>query len=82
MARSEGAEVWEQDFLALDPNSGAEAVLISFCGQQNCTDGEFPGSGVIDAGGTFYGTSPLVTQSGHCPSDRNDIVFSLNQAAL
>ena len=42
---------------ALDPNTGAETVLYSFCGQQNCTDGEYPYSSLIDVKGKLYGTS-------------------------
>ena len=42
---------------ALDPNTGVETVLYSFCSQQNCTDGEEPVAGLIDVGGTLYGTT-------------------------
>jgi uncharacterized repeat protein (TIGR03803 family) len=42
---------------ALDPTTGAETVLYSFCSQQNCTDGESPYAGLIDVNGTLYGTT-------------------------
>ena len=42
---------------ALDPNTGAETVLYSFCRQQSCTDGAFPYAGLIDTNGTLYGTT-------------------------
>jgi uncharacterized repeat protein (TIGR03803 family) len=42
---------------ALDPNTGAETVLYSFCGLQNCADGDEPASGLIDVDGTLYGAT-------------------------
>ncbi|HTT85614.1 MAG TPA: choice-of-anchor tandem repeat GloVer-containing protein [Rhizomicrobium sp.] len=41
----------------LDPKTGKEKVLYSFCSQQNCTDGEEPTAGLIDVNGTLYGTT-------------------------
>ncbi|HTT85564.1 MAG TPA: choice-of-anchor tandem repeat GloVer-containing protein [Rhizomicrobium sp.] len=43
---------------ALDPGTGAETVLHSFCSQQGCTDGAIPDAGLIDVGGTLYSTTP------------------------
>jgi len=43
---------------ALDPDTGAEKVLYSFCSQEGCTDGAIPNAGLIDLGGTLYGTTP------------------------
>jgi uncharacterized repeat protein (TIGR03803 family) len=38
--------------------SGKESVLYSFCGQSNCTDGEFPSSALVfDQKGTLYGST-------------------------
>jgi uncharacterized repeat protein (TIGR03803 family) len=43
---------------SLDPNSGAEKVLHTFCSQQNCTDGAEPAiANLICVKGTFYGTT-------------------------
>lgn len=42
---------------ALDPSTGGESVLYSFCSQQNCTDGLSPLAGVIAVKGTLYGTT-------------------------
>jgi uncharacterized repeat protein (TIGR03803 family) len=42
---------------ALDPATGAETVLYSFCSQQNCTDGLAPESGLVEVNGTLYGTT-------------------------
>jgi uncharacterized repeat protein (TIGR03803 family) len=42
---------------ALDPNTGAETVVYSFCGQQDCADGQSPAAGLIDVRGTLYGTT-------------------------
>ncbi|HEX4079983.1 MAG TPA: choice-of-anchor tandem repeat GloVer-containing protein [Rhizomicrobium sp.] len=44
---------------ALDPSTGAETVLYSFCSQQNCTDGELPSAGLIEVAGALYGTTGL-----------------------
>jgi len=42
---------------AVNPGTGAETVLYSFCGQQNCTDGAQPYAGLIDVKGVLYGTT-------------------------
>jgi uncharacterized repeat protein (TIGR03803 family) len=42
---------------ALDPNTGVESILYSFCSRQNCADGNEPASGLIDLGGTLYGAT-------------------------
>jgi len=42
---------------ALDPKSGEENVLYSFCGQQNCADGANPTASLTDMNGTLYGTT-------------------------
>lgn len=43
---------------ALDPSSGTEKALYTFCQQQNCTDGAIPQASLIDVGNTLYGTTP------------------------
>ena len=62
---------------ALDPKTGAETVLYSFCSQQNCTDGQVPQASLIDMKGTLYGTTDQggtnCTQYGGCGT-----VFSFN----
>jgi uncharacterized repeat protein (TIGR03803 family) len=42
---------------AIDPNTGLEKVIYSFCSQQNCTDGRAPAANLIDVKGTLYGTT-------------------------
>jgi uncharacterized repeat protein (TIGR03803 family) len=46
---------------SLDPKTGTETVLYSFCsqhrGQENCTDGGYPDAGLINVNGTLYGTT-------------------------
>ncbi|HTT84379.1 MAG TPA: choice-of-anchor tandem repeat GloVer-containing protein [Rhizomicrobium sp.] len=42
---------------SIDPASGAEAVVYSFCSQQNCADGADPQAGLINVGGILYGTT-------------------------
>lgn len=42
---------------SLDPTTGEEKTLYSFCAQMNCTDGAFPVTGLVDVNGTLYGTT-------------------------
>ena len=44
---------------ALDPNTGAQTIVYTFCSLQSCTDGGGPFAGLIDANGTLYGTTNL-----------------------
>lgn len=49
----------------LDPATGAETVLYSFCSQTNCTDGEVPEGSLINVKGTLYGTTNQGGTSGN-----------------
>jgi len=42
---------------SLDPGTGTETVLYSFCSQTNCADGASPYASLIDVNGTLYGTT-------------------------
>jgi uncharacterized repeat protein (TIGR03803 family) len=42
---------------ALNPDTGVEKVLYSFCSQQNCADGANPLAGLITVNGMLYGTT-------------------------
>jgi len=42
---------------ALNPITGAEMVVYSFCKKANCPDGALPQGGLIDVKGTLYGTT-------------------------
>jgi uncharacterized repeat protein (TIGR03803 family) len=43
---------------SIDPGTGKEKVLYSFCSEQNCADGSDPHGDLIDAnGGILYGTT-------------------------
>jgi uncharacterized repeat protein (TIGR03803 family) len=46
-------------FFSLDPNTGKETVVYSFCSQKKCADGTLPKGGLIDVKGTLYGTTGL-----------------------
>jgi uncharacterized repeat protein (TIGR03803 family) len=59
---------------SLDPKSGTEAVVYSFCSQQNCADGQSPEANLIDVKGTLYGT----TQKGG--AKQGGTVFSIDPA--
>jgi uncharacterized repeat protein (TIGR03803 family) len=67
---------------ALDPGSGAETVLSSFCSQANCTDGDGPSGTLLNVKGTLYGTTEVggTNNNDMCGngSSRCGTVFSLN----
>jgi uncharacterized repeat protein (TIGR03803 family) len=42
---------------SIDPRTGAESVLYSFCIQTDCTDGAAPVSALIELNGMLYGTT-------------------------
>ncbi|HTT85223.1 MAG TPA: choice-of-anchor tandem repeat GloVer-containing protein [Rhizomicrobium sp.] len=57
---------------SLDPGTGTEAVVYSFCGKTNCKDGEYPYAGLLDVNGTLYGTT------GYGGTYNGGVVFSLD----
>ena len=59
---------------SINPATGAETVLYSFCSLQNCADGEYLYGGLIDVGGTLYGTTFDGGTTG------SGTVFSINPA--
>jgi uncharacterized repeat protein (TIGR03803 family) len=64
---------------SLDPSTGAEKVLYSFCSQSNCTDGAVPTAGLIDVNGTLYGTTELGGANIACGNNSGcGTVFSLD----
>jgi uncharacterized repeat protein (TIGR03803 family) len=44
---------------SLDPNTGKETAVYSFCSQKKCADGTLPKAGLVDVKGTLYGTTGL-----------------------
>jgi uncharacterized repeat protein (TIGR03803 family) len=42
---------------SLDPTTGKEKVLYSFCAEQNCTDGRGPVASLLSVKGVLYGTA-------------------------
>jgi uncharacterized repeat protein (TIGR03803 family) len=42
---------------SVNPKTGTERVLYSFCSQTRCSDGATPMAGLISVYGTFYGTT-------------------------
>jgi uncharacterized repeat protein (TIGR03803 family) len=42
---------------SLNPSTGTETVLYSFCSQANCADGTIPSGTLINVKGTLYGTA-------------------------
>ena len=53
---------------SLNPQTGAETVLYSFCSQQNCADGAQPVGSLIDVNGILYGTTYFGGKAG-CVED-------------
>ncbi|HTT84107.1 MAG TPA: choice-of-anchor tandem repeat GloVer-containing protein [Rhizomicrobium sp.] len=62
---------------AIDPSTGTETVLYSFCSLQNCADGSYPYAGLIDVGGTLYGTTAGGGGTG-CSGPGCGTVFSID----
>jgi len=54
---SQGGTYGEGMVFSVNPATGAETVVYSFCSQQNCSDGAEPDGGLIDVKGTLYGTT-------------------------
>lgn len=42
---------------SLNPATGAETILHSFCGRHNCPDGGSPAAGLVEVNGTLHGTT-------------------------
>jgi uncharacterized repeat protein (TIGR03803 family) len=57
---------------SLDPTTGTEKVLYSFCSQQNCTDGKWPIGALNQVNDTIYGATVTGGNFG------DGVVFSLN----
>jgi uncharacterized repeat protein (TIGR03803 family) len=57
---------------SLDPNTGAETILYSFCNQLYCPDGASPQANLIEVHGILYGTT---LGGGH---NSNGIAFALD----
>ncbi len=53
---------------SVNPTTGAETVVYSFCSQEGCTDGDYPQAGLIKAGGALYGTTIFGGGSANCPN--------------
>jgi uncharacterized repeat protein (TIGR03803 family) len=53
----EGGTTDSGTVFSLDPKTGTETVLYSFCSRQNCADGFDPLAGLVAAKGALYGTS-------------------------
>ena len=61
---------------SLDPNTGAEKVLYSFCSQQNCSDGAQPEASMMEVNGILHGTT--VHGGAGCGGEGCGTVFSLD----
>ncbi|HEX9159589.1 MAG TPA: choice-of-anchor tandem repeat GloVer-containing protein, partial [Rhizomicrobium sp.] len=42
---------------SIDPATGTETELYTFCTKKHCSDGELPEAGLISVNGTLYGTT-------------------------
>ena len=61
---------------SLDPASGSETVLYSFCAQQNCADGAAPLANLINVDGVLYGTTLIGGITGCSTNEGCGTVFS------
>ena len=53
----QGGGYQEGTVFSIDPSTGAEKVLYSFCGQKNCADGAQPYASLLDVNNALYGTT-------------------------
>jgi uncharacterized repeat protein (TIGR03803 family) len=67
-----GGTAGDGTVFSLNLATGIETVLYSFCGQQDCTDGESPRAALVDVNGMLYGT----TQEGG--ANGQGVVFSID----
>jgi uncharacterized repeat protein (TIGR03803 family) len=64
---------------SFDPKTRTETVLYASCGQQDCTDGQYPEGNLIDVAGTLYGTTYFGGQPAGCsPMPGCGTVFSVS----
>ncbi|HEX4159364.1 MAG TPA: choice-of-anchor tandem repeat GloVer-containing protein [Rhizomicrobium sp.] len=63
---------------SVDPKSGAETVLHSFCNVGNCRDGRFPEAGLVAFGGVLYGTTALGGDGGNCDDENCGTIFAVD----
>lgn len=61
----EGGAQGDGTIFRISPTGGAFQTLYNFCAQTNCTDGEYPSGGLVQAtDGNFYGTTSMGGASG------------------
>jgi len=72
-----GGSADEGTVFSLDPATGAETVIHSFCSRGNCADGRYPVAGLISVNGRLYGTTHR-GGGGSCGNAGCGIVFSLD----
>lgn len=66
---------------AINPQTGSETVLYSFCSQANCTDGSFPEGNLINVKGTLYGVTGSGGANSSCTNCGTVFAFNLKHGA-
>jgi uncharacterized repeat protein (TIGR03803 family) len=56
---------------SVDPDTGEEKVLYSFCPQSGCADGADPETNLIAVNGMLYGTTDAGGNEAFCPNSNN-----------
>ncbi|HTT83602.1 MAG TPA: choice-of-anchor tandem repeat GloVer-containing protein [Rhizomicrobium sp.] len=64
---------------SLDPSTGTEKVIHSFCSEKNCADGAQPRAGLIDVKGALYGTTVFGGGNDCSPGPGCGTVFALTK---
>jgi uncharacterized repeat protein (TIGR03803 family) len=52
-----GGRAGDGTVYSINPKTGAERVIYSFCSQTGCADGAIPQAGLLDVNGTLYGVT-------------------------
>lgn len=66
-----GGTYGEGVIFSIDPKTGVENVLYSFCAQSGCADGADPETTMLYVRGVLYGTTDAGAANANCPNTGN-----------
>lgn len=78
VAKNCNSEITCGTVFKVNPATGAETVVYSFCAKRHCRDGALPEAGLIDVSGALYGTTKFGGM--HCRGDGCGVLFRVDPA--